>query len=153
MATDTKDKATPKPNSQEFLCQDLLSVVLGKNLSSTGDYDAIFDLMKFLLGHRVTRTNYTRALPVCKAAILRQHPKLEKYEDAQWERLDRWMRDTLREIGSDSLKLQRLSEEDRDAFREAEDDWAERIAPPKKAKTPKNISGQIFTGFAHDSDD
>jgi hypothetical protein len=137
-----KTKATVK--GREFPLQDLIHVISGKMLSSSGTLDAIYDLLYFMTDYRVGPLEYGDALEACREGILEQYPKLDndviKKAEFVADQMDRWLKTRYREFGDDHAKLEKLHPAVRDAFRESMEEAAfQRRPPKKKAPTNKNL--------------
>ena len=129
-----------KAPEKEFPLQDILHVLTGKMLSSSGDFDAVFDLLGYMTGYRINNLNYGDALEAVRARILQQHPKLDDAEilkaEFDPEYLEHWLKKQFRAFGNDHAPLKALHPDEKQEFAERQQMLEDMRRGPKKKKTP-----------------
>lgn len=62
--------------TRSFDLGDILSVVLGQNVCRKPGVSRVYDLVAFMVNGPMDRRLLDRALPLCRAEIIKQHPTL-----------------------------------------------------------------------------
>lgn len=140
MASKNETPTMLKNPDKEFLLQDVLQIITGRMLSSSEDYDNIFDLMAYMLGHKIGTKQYPHGLEVCRKVLIEQHPQLEDYVGAEFdpEYFEVWLKKVYKALGlkSEFLPVKPASGEVKDQFRSDEEEAELMRTPPKKKKNP-----------------
>lgn len=133
--------------SMEVLMQDVLHIITGRMLSSSEDYDSIFEVMQYMLDSRIDEHSYPRALTFCRKELIKQHPKLAVYVTAEWDPAQtvRWLKKVYRELGlkSEYMKVVPCGEDDQDKFAEDEEEALLNRRPPRKRAKPKRVDSLL----------